>query len=95
MGLGESLLEPVQVRSDEVVASVHVGRGDDRLDLFQRHLQGTEASDDLGGGDLLDDVAAMTGVWIDVGRLQQADPMVMAERFHAQVGGAGEVSDGQ
>ena len=80
---------------DELVASVEIGGGDDRLDLFQRHLEGTEAPDDLGGRDLLGGVAPMTGVGVDVGRLQQADAVVVAERLHAEVGGAGEVTDGQ
>ena len=80
---------------DEVVASVNIGCGDDRLDLVQRHLQGTKAPDDLGGGDLLGGVTPVAGVRVDISWLQESDVVVVTQRLHAEVGGAGEISDGQ
>ena len=80
---------------DQLVASVEIGGGDDGLDLLEWHLEGPKAPDDLGRGDLLGGVAAMTSVRVDVGRLQKADAVVMAEHLHAEVGGTGEVTDGE
>ena len=80
---------------DELVASVNVGRGDDRVDLVQGHLEGTEAPDDLGGGDLLGGVTAVAGGRVYISGLQEADPVVVTERLDTQVRGTGEIADGQ
>jgi hypothetical protein len=77
LGLGEVLFEPVHMRGDELIASFQIGCGVDGLDLLQRHFQDAKAPDDLGGRDLLGDVAAVTCVGVDVGRLRQADAVVL------------------
>jgi len=51
--------------------------------------------DDLGYWNLLGGIAAVTGTRVDVGRLEYPDPVVVAERLDTQVGGPGEVADGQ
>src|SRR5262249_29044519 len=42
---------------------------------------------------LVDGVVAIAGVLVDGGRLEQPDPVVVAQRLDAHVGGAREVAD--
>ena len=80
---------------DELVASCRLSGGDHGMDLLQWHVEGAEAADDLGGRDLVGCVAPVAGVGVDVGGFEQADAVVVAQRFDVQVGRAGEVPDGQ
>src|ERR1700722_20877214 len=80
---------------DEVVAGGQVGSRDDRVDLLQGHVERPEPADDLSGRDLIGGVAAMPCARVDVGGLEQADAVVMAQRLDTQVRGPGEVTDGQ
>ena len=68
---------------------------DDGMDLFERHVEGAEPADDLGGRDLPGRVVAVAGVRVHRGRLEQPHLVVVAQRFDAEVSGAREVTDGQ
>ncbi len=70
-------------------------RGQDGLDPVQRHVQVAEPADHLGDGDLVGRVAPVAGVSVDVGRLEQPDPVVVPQHLDAHMGGAGEVADRQ
>ena len=93
--LEEILLQPGQVVGDELIAGVDVGRLQDGADLLQRHVEIAESSDDLCRGDLLGAVAAVARVGVDLGRDQQTEPVVVPEGLDAEVGGPGEIADGQ
>jgi hypothetical protein len=58
------------VACDALVSFRQVRGGDHGLDLFERHVQGAESADDLGGRDLVGVVATVSGRRIDVGRFQ-------------------------
>ena len=90
-----SLFQPGQVGGDERVPGVDVGRLQDGADLFQRHVEIAEPSDDLCRGDLLRRVTAVARVRVDLRRDQQPEPVVVPEGLHAEVGGPGEITDGQ
>jgi hypothetical protein len=83
------------VTGDELITSGQVGGGDDDVNLFQRHIERAEPADDLGGRDLVGAIPAVSGVGVDIGRFQQADAVVVAQRLDVQVRCAGEVPDGQ
>lgn len=80
---------------DEFVASGQVRGGDDRVDLFEWHVQGAKSADDLGGRDLAGRVAAVSGGGINISRFEQPDAVVVPQRLDGQVGGPGEIPDGQ
>jgi hypothetical protein len=63
--------------------------------LADRHAELAESADHLGVGHLRRDVVAVAGVRIDLGGLQQPGLVVTPQRFHAQVGDLGEVTDAQ
>jgi hypothetical protein len=88
-------LEPVEVVGDHRVAGGDVKRREHGLDVLQRHIELAEAADDLRHGELIGAVTPVARIWIDVGGLQNADAMVMAQRLDAQVGGPREVADAQ
>jgi hypothetical protein len=67
--------------------------GKDRPDPFERHLQDTEPADDLSDRDLVGRVATVTGIGIDVGRLKQADLVVVAQRLRTHLRGASELAN--
>ena len=92
---GQPFFQPVQMGGDELVARLDVRRGQDLLDLLDRHVQIPEPPDDLRGRYLVGGVPAVARVRIHIGGLQQADPVVVAQRLHAQMGRAGEVADRQ
>ena len=58
---------------DHVVAGLDVCGVQDVVDLVQWHIELAEPMDDLGRGDLLRCVAPVSGLGVDVDRLQQAD----------------------
>jgi hypothetical protein len=66
---------------DELVTSRQVGGGDDGVNLFQRHIERAEPADDLGGRDLVGAIPAVSGAGVDIGRFQQADAVVVAQRL--------------
>ena len=78
---------------DHPVAGLDVGGLKHDLDVTERHLQVAEAADDLRRDDLLWGVAPVPAVHVHLGRLQQAELVVVAEHLHAQVRGPGEVAD--
>ena len=59
LGLEEIVFQPGQVHGDELVSGVDVRRLQHGADLLQRHVEVTEAPDDLCGRDLLDAVTAV------------------------------------
>src|SRR6266581_263990 len=91
----EFFLQAAEMGNDPLVAGAQVGSGQHALNLLQRHAQVTEAADDLRGGDLAGSIAPLAGVRIDLGRLEEADLMVVAQRPDGHVGGAREVADRQ
>src|SRR6202012_1741725 len=88
-------LQQRQVRRNELVPGVDVGRLQDGANLFERHLEIAEPSDDLCRGYLLGAVPAVTRVRIDFRRDQQSEPVVVPQGLDAEVGGPREVTDGQ
>jgi hypothetical protein len=46
-------------------------------------------------GDLLSRVAPVPGARVDVSRFEEADLVVVAQRLDAEMGGPGEVADGE
>ncbi len=78
---------------DERVTGVGVRGGEHGVDFVHGHVQVAEPPDDLSGGDLVGGVAAIPGTGVDVGWFEQADAVVVAQGFHAQVGRPGEVTD--
>ncbi len=91
----ELLLEPVEVRGDERVAGGHVGCAEHRLDIVDRHAQVAEPPDHLGRRDLGGVVVPKPGLGTHVDRLEESDPVVVAQCLHAELGHAREVADGQ
>ena len=81
-------LEPVQVGDDQPVALLGVGRRQHRSDLGDRHLQPAQPADHLRLRDLTLGVVAVAVAGIDLGRRQQADLVVVAQRLDAEMGGA-------
>ena len=65
------------------------------MDVLQGHVELAEATDDLRHRDLIGAVPAIPGVVVDVGGVEHADAVVVAQRLDAQVGGAREVADRQ
>ena len=80
---------------DHPVARLDVGGLKHNLDVFKRHIQVSEAANDLSRDDLLCGVSPVSGVLVYVDRLQQANLVVVAKLLHAQVRGSREVADGQ
>ena len=80
---------------DHPVAGLDVGSLQHNVDVLERHLQVAEAADDLSRDDLLCGVPPVAAVHVHLGRLQQAELVVVAKHLHAQVRGPGEVADGQ
>ena len=91
--LGELELEPIEMLDDQPVARVGVRRGENRLDIRDRHLQAPESADHLGERDLVLGVVAIAVVRVDFARLEQPDLVVVAQRLDAEVRRAGEVAD--
>ncbi len=94
LGAAELLLKPTKVARDQLAAGGEVRGVQDAADVFERHVQITEPVDDLCRGNLREVVAAVAREGIDFRGLKQALFVVVAQRFHAQVRGAGEVADG-
>ena len=90
---GEAFFQAAEVRGDQVVARPEIRRGQHGLDLVQRHVEAAEAADDLGGRDLIRRIAAVTGLLIHIGGLEQADPVIVTQRLDAQMSRASEVTD--
>src|SRR5690348_9450036 len=80
---------------DHPVARLDVGSLKHDLDVFEWHIQVTEAADDLSRDDLLRGVASVSGVPIYIHRLQETNLVVMAKHLDAQVRGPREVADGE
>ena len=91
--VGELALEPIEMLDDQPVALLGVRRGENRLDICDRHLQAAESADHLGERDLVLGVVAIAVVGVDFAWLEQADVVVVAQRLDAQVRRAGEVAD--
>jgi len=70
LGPGQAGFEAVQMPGDQLVAGGDVRGGNDRPDLFQRHVQRAKAADDLSRRDLISGVTPVAGGRIDIGRLQ-------------------------
>jgi hypothetical protein len=85
---GQVLLETRQVRGDELVARAQVSRLQHGVNLVERHVQIPETADDLGCRDLAGRVPAVSGVRVDVGRRQEPDAVIVAQRLDAQMRGA-------
>lgn len=83
LGAGKGGLQAAEVTGDQRVPGEHVRRRDDLLYVLQRHVQRPEPADHLGRGDLVGGVAAVTGAGVHVGRLEQADAVVMPQRLDA------------
>ena len=94
LGAAELLLKPAQVAGDQLAAGGEVRGAQDAADVFEWHVEITEPADDLRGGDLREVVATVARERIDFRGRKQARFVVVAQRFLAQVGGAGEVADG-
>jgi hypothetical protein len=92
-GPRQFVLQPVQVGRYQRVAGPGVGGGQDGLHVGDGHAQIPQAADDLGRRDLLRPVVPVAGVRVDLGRFQQADLVVVAQRLDAQVRHPGEVPD--
>jgi len=69
--------------------------GQDGLNVLQGHVEGSEAADDLGCGDLIGLIAAIAGVGVDSGGLEHADAVVVAQRLDAEVRCPSEATDRQ
>ncbi len=80
---------------DEPVTGLQIRSLQDGVDLVQGHIQIPETADHLGRRDLIDGIPPVPGLRVDVSRLQQPDAVIVAQRLDAQVGGPGEVTDGQ
>lgn len=63
---------------NQLIPGGQVGRRDDGVDLLERYFEQAEPADDLRGRDLVG-VATVASHRIDVGRLQQADAVVVAQ----------------
>ena len=63
------------------------------LDVGHGHAEAPEAANDLSGRDLLDVVAAVARVWVDLSRVQKPGVVVVAQRLDAQMRRAGEIAD--
>ena len=80
---------------DHPVTGIDVRSLKHSLDVFEWHIQVAEAADDLSRDDLLCGVPPVSGVYVHIDRLQQANLVVVAKHLHAQVRGPGEVADRQ
>ena len=95
LGERQLSLHPLHVRDDHLVTDRYVGRPEHLPDLLERHAEIPESADHLGGLDLVRRVEAVTGLLVDLGRGEQPDLVVVPQRYHAQVGHPGEITDGQ
>jgi hypothetical protein len=95
LGAGQGHFEAPKVGSDQLVASPRICRCDDRVNLFEGHVQRPEPADHLSGRDLIGGVTPVPSEWVDLSRLEQADAVVVAQRLDVQVCRSGEVPDGQ
>jgi len=93
LGAGEAVLKPAEVRRDQLVAGTGVGRGEDALDLVDRHVQLPEPPDYLRGGDLVCGVTAVPGELVHISGFEQSHSVVVAQRLDAHVCRAGKVAD--
>ncbi len=80
---------------DEPVTGLQIRSLQDGADLVQGHAQIPETADHLCRRDLIDGIPPVPGVWVGVCRFQEPDAVIVAQRLDAQVGGPGEVTDGQ
>ena len=81
MGAG---LDPGAVAVEPPLALGRVVDRKNLADLVERHLQLAQPADDLGGLELLGPVAPVAGERVDVGRPEQVELVVVAERADAQ-----------
>ncbi len=84
-----------QVGGNGFIAGRQVGCGHDRPDLLQRHVKARKRRMTWALGDLLSRVAPVPGARVDVSRFEEADLVVVAQRLDAEMGGPGEVADGE
>ena len=96
-GLGERELgfHPLQVGGYHLVTGRRVGRLQYLPDLVERHAQIPEPADDLRDPYLARFIEAVAGLRVDLGRGEQPHLVVVPQRYHAQVGHPGEITDGQ
>ena len=95
LGALELVLHRLEVVDDGPVAGREVGRLEHRAHLLERHVEVAEPADGLGGGDLVGAVVPVAARRVDLGRLEQADVVVVPERLHAQVRHLRELADGE
>src|SRR6266849_10800904 len=81
------------MRRDGRVARREIWRGEDFLNRVQRHVELAESGDDERLANLVGAVAAVAGDLVDLGRLEQPNPVVVAKGLDREVGGLGEVAD--
>jgi len=81
------------VLSDDTVPHGEVGGFEDSADAVQGHVEVPETADDLRHRDLIHHVLPVARAWIDRSRLQESDPMVVAQHLDAHAGGTGEITD--
>src|SRR5215475_8869662 len=72
---------------------VEVRRGEDGLQLRDRHVEVAQPADHLRGRNLLVGVVAVAAARLDRARLEQADLVVVAQRLHAQMHRGRELPD--
>jgi hypothetical protein len=84
-----------EVLEDDAVPSAGTLRFEHRADLLEGHLEVSEATDHVRGRDLRCGIEAITRRSIDVGRRQQADLVVVAQRLDTQMRRPGELTDAQ
>src|ERR1700678_4733066 len=81
------------MRSNEIVARLHIGCRKHCADLIQRHVEITKAFDDLGDRNLLRRVAAIAGLRVDLSGLEKPRLMIVAQCLHRQMRRARESAD--
>src|SRR5215469_16446774 len=81
------------MRDDDLAATGHVRRSEQRADVVERHPQVPEPADHLSGYDLTWLVVPIAGPRVDLGGVQHADIVVVAQRLDAEVRHLGEVTD--
>ena len=79
-GRPQALLHRGQVGGDDRVASRRVVGVQDGPHVVDRHLEVAQPAHDVGIGDLVGRVVAVSGRRVDGGRLEQPDGVVVAQR---------------
>src|ERR1700758_1443909 len=81
------------MRRDCRVARREIRRGEDLVNCVQRHVELAETGDDQRLANLVGAVAPVAGDLVDLSRLEEPDPVVVAKSLDREVGGPGEVAD--